>query len=395
MQINDDVTLDAATVRRTGDGYLVAMANVARTGIQLYRGAEVGKPHLDTVRVYRPPEQVFADAALQSFPWRPVTVDHPREAVTSDNWKRVAVGHIGDVVHKTDTFVRVPLVLMDAEAIRAVESGKRQLSMGYTAELVWGDGVTPDGEKYDAMQTDIRANHLAVVTAARGGADLRIGDDDATHKEQTMDKVTLKTVVVDGVSVEMTDTAAQIVTRHTSSLEKQIGDAAAAHASAITAKDAEIAKLSAQVATDASAAKTALEAKDAEIATLKKQLEDARLTPDAIDQLVKDRAVAIGKARALVGDKLVVDGKSDAEIRRQVVDSRLGDTAKGWTDDQVRVAFDTLTAGVKLDQKPDGTAALAAALGDSRPTSDATAARDAAHDGMVKHLGDAWKPKAA
>lgn len=175
-QLFDAVTLDAGTVRRTGDGYLAASALSARTGIQLYRGAEVGKPHLDVVRVYRPPEEVFAKDAMHSFAWRPLTVDHPREAVTADNWKRLAVGQTGDEVARDGDAIRVPLVLMDAAAIRAVENGKRELSWGYTADLKWGDGKTPAGEAYDAIQTNIRANHLAVVAAARGGSALRIGD---------------------------------------------------------------------------------------------------------------------------------------------------------------------------------------------------------------------------
>jgi predicted metalloprotease len=42
---------DAAGVRVTQDGYLVAQPRIARTGIQLYRGRECGKPDVDTVRL--------------------------------------------------------------------------------------------------------------------------------------------------------------------------------------------------------------------------------------------------------------------------------------------------------------------------------------------------------
>ena len=72
--------------------------------------------------------------------------------------------------------------------------------MGYTTDLKFEDGVTPTGERYDAIQTNLRMNHLAVVTAARGGSHLRIGDD--SKGKLTM---TLKTVTVDGIPIEVTD----------------------------------------------------------------------------------------------------------------------------------------------------------------------------------------------
>jgi hypothetical protein len=92
---------DAATVagtRRTGDGYLVADARIARTGIQAYLGSEVGKPDMSMVKVYRPGAEVFAEDTLKSAAHRPVTNNHPLEMVTSDNWKKYAVGQTGDEI---------------------------------------------------------------------------------------------------------------------------------------------------------------------------------------------------------------------------------------------------------------------------------------------------------
>src|SRR5690606_13036081 len=140
-------------------------------------GWEVGKPDRPTVRVYRPETEVFSKDALHTYAHRPVTLDHPDEAVTADNWKDYAIGQTGGEVARDGEFVRVPLVLMDSKAIEAVENGKRELSMGYSAELVFDSGVTPDGQEYDAIQKNLRMNHLAVVTMARGGSQLKIGDN--------------------------------------------------------------------------------------------------------------------------------------------------------------------------------------------------------------------------
>lgn len=49
-----DHSLSVSGVRRTTDGYLVAVAKVARIGVQDYLGSEVGKPEMPLVRVYRP-----------------------------------------------------------------------------------------------------------------------------------------------------------------------------------------------------------------------------------------------------------------------------------------------------------------------------------------------------
>ena len=173
-KLTDAVTVSGA--RLTSDGFLIADAKAVRSGIQLYRGSEVGKADMETVRVYRPPEEVFAADSLQSFSHAPVTMDHPAEAVTADNWKRLAVGETSGEVVRDGEWLRIPLIVKDKTAILAIQSGKRELSAGYTCTLDWTPGTTPDGETYDAVQRGIKINHLAVVDEARAGADARIGD---------------------------------------------------------------------------------------------------------------------------------------------------------------------------------------------------------------------------
>src|SRR5690606_10621448 len=133
-------------------------------------------PDMPIVRVYRPADQVFAKDSLASYAHKPVTKDHPDEAVSADNWKDLAVGQIGDEVARDGDFIRVPLIVMDAAAIKAVEGGKRELSAGYTCDLAFEAGITPDGQPYDAIQKDIRINHVAIVQRGRAGSQARIGD---------------------------------------------------------------------------------------------------------------------------------------------------------------------------------------------------------------------------
>jgi hypothetical protein len=105
-----------------------------------------------------------------------VTDDHPPAPVTADNWKEYARGSLGSEVVRDGEFVRVPMTLLDSASIKKFRGGKAELSVGYTCDIEWGEGRAPDGATYDAMQTNIHVNHVAVVDSARGGSSLRIGD---------------------------------------------------------------------------------------------------------------------------------------------------------------------------------------------------------------------------
>lgn len=382
IQIEEAFTFDASEIRRTPEGFLIARPRVARSGIQVYRGREVGRPDLDQVRIYRPEDQVFSKDSMHTYAHRPVTNDHPPVQVDATNWKRFAVGQTGDEVLRDGQFIRVPMVLMDADTVRDVEDGKRELSLGYTMDLVWDSGETPDGQHYDAVQTSIRANHLAVVATARGGPDLRIGDDEGDD-----DMPNMKTITVDNVPVECSDVSAAVIQRHIASLESQIDRLKSKMKEDEESAKKKSEKDAADLAT-ATANHTAVVAtKDAEITALKKKVEDAMLKPEQIDTLVKDRAQIIEKAKGLLGDKLVVDGKSNADIRRQVVNAKVGDAAKGWSDDQIAASFGTLTVS------SDGNNPLADAIS-HRPHSTPSKIVDA-YANRDKRLENAWKGTAA
>ena len=121
VELEETLILDAAGFRLTGDGYLVATPRIARTGIQIYRGYEVGRPDMEDVRVYRPEQEVFSHAAMATLAHRPITLDHPFVSVDATNWKEYSIGHSSGEVARDGDFLRVPLVLMDANAIQAAQ----------------------------------------------------------------------------------------------------------------------------------------------------------------------------------------------------------------------------------------------------------------------------------
>ena len=378
---------ESANVRETADGYLVAEPRVARTGVQVYRGDELGKPEVPQIRLNRPETTVFDRQSLQSYTHRPITFNHPTVPVTADNWKQYAVGHTGGEVIRDGDHVRVPILLMDAGTIARVKSGEaKELSLGYQMAV----DFDASGEGYDATVTNIRANHLAVVPVARGGPALSIGDQPQPGEQTQMTTAspsapTLTALTVDGISVQVADQGAQIVQRHISGLETKLAAAATQNA---TDKDT-IADLKKQV-----------EAKDAEITTLKKSVDDAKLSPDKLQSLVADRALTERVATAILGteDRKALETNA---IKKAVVHKKLGDAAANWSDEQIAVSFATIATAVG-DQtsaptnQPSGRDYGASLMGADTGGDDDIETRLAkAHDARDAWLGDAYLDKSA
>ncbi|WP_439634965.1 DUF2213 domain-containing protein [Oceanicaulis sp.] len=372
---------DAVSVgeaRRTRDGYLVADVRMARTGIYEYAGFEMGDSSRETVRVYRPPEEVFDQAAMGSFAHRPVTNDHPPQQVTADNWKTFAIGQIGGEVARDGDFVRVPMIVMDAAGISAFEGGKRELSAGYVCDLDWTPGTAPDGSAYDAIQRNIRGNHLALVDRGRAGSACRIGDGrtptrseaqpspaPANQEEGGQDMAdNNRSVVVDGISIPVSDQAAQAVGK----LQNQLSDAQ----KSIETKDGEIDALKAGHAKE-------IEAKDAKI----KELE-AVATVEALDAAVAERTALLDEAKPFLADGYKPEGKSNGDIRK---DALIGagvltdETAKAKSDEYITAAFDTM---VSSGQRSDPIQRVV----DNTP---ARSGDGSAYDKHRQRLSDGWK----
>lgn len=316
------------STRLTRDGYLVADVKAARTGIQQYAGWEVGKPEIPVVNVYRSADQVFTTDSMGSYAHKPVTNDHPDEEVTADNWRDVAVGQVGDEIKRDGDFIRVPLIVMDAKAIKQVQDGKRELSAGYTCELEFIDGVTPEGVAYQAIQKDIRINHVAIVDKGRAGPQARIGDKSWGHSplpefnDERTKQMDLRKILVDGLQVETTEAGAAAIDKLTSDkngLKEQV------------------AALTKTVSDNQKTFDTELAKKDGEIETLKGKVMDV----NALDAAAAARGDLIAKAKSVLSD-IATAGLTDVAIRRAVVVAKCGDSMKDKSDDYITARFDML-----------------------------------------------------
>lgn len=136
-----------------------------RDGVQEYLGSEIGlEPAQRVFTVYRSPATVANIAAAMDN--LPMTDNH----VTVGGEVANPVGSVVDsqMVDLVDGAVNSTLgikngVTLTDAMLGLVESGKRELSLGYNAELV-------DHDIYDFEQRNIIPHHLAVVDAGRCGA---------------------------------------------------------------------------------------------------------------------------------------------------------------------------------------------------------------------------------
>lgn len=302
--------------KTTQEGYLVATTRVARTGVQMYLARELGdiaidagfKP-ADMVRVYRHPDEVFHPDSLASITRLPVTVDHPKDEVTADNWADLAVGEVGDAYSTEPEWIVVNPMIKDARAAQAAKTTHKEISMGYSAAIVKArDGIDADFE-----QKNIRYNHLALVPKGRAGEKARIGDSwgaSPITDFQPGDKPStvgdrhmsdqLKTVVLGDKAVQVAVADVAAIEQFKADMTKRLADAESAKKKAEEEKDEEIGKLKADLAKAQ---------KDAEI---------------DVDALVAARSELVATVKA-IDSKIEVAGKTDADLRKAAVVAKLGD----------------------------------------------------------------------
>ena len=313
-------------MRQTDEGYLTGEARVARIGVQAYQDGAGG-----VRREYRPTAEVFSADAIASFKNVPVTMGHPAERlVTADNAKRLSVGFVGENLRVDGEWLVMPITITDAETISQIENGTVQLSGGYLSE-VRDEAGEHEGQVYDAVQTNIRGNHVAIVQQARAGADARLNLDAADavaiedqHKPEVKTDMAEKTVTVrvDGIEYE----AAPEVERHISKQAERI-DALSA--------DVETAK------TEAETHKAKADAAAEELETMKAERSD-----EAIREAAKERVALERTATKVLGDDAELGDKTDREIQESVVkhvhkDADLAEASDVYVKARFDAAIDT------------------------------------------------------
>lgn len=290
----------------TDSGQLIVPCAFARTGTQVYTAAQLGlkdKDQDERITVHRKEEAVFDSVSMNSFRSVPVTIGHPKEDVSAENASALQKGFLEGLPSRDEDKLKGTLVITDAEAIEVIDSGVVELSAGYKCDLYLD-------EAGDICQTNIRANHIAIVPKGRAGAACRIADEDSMPDKKVNTDVELKDAL-EAAGVKLTDAEAELATTKT-----KLTDALAL-----------VATTSAKL--DAVEVKLADAAKD-------------------LDNKVVELADTLISAKSLADD-IDYAGKSVPDIKRLAVSKLLGVDLADKCDAYVAARFDVLLEDSELE----------------------------------------------
>lgn len=291
------------------------------------------------------PEEILSDSTVSSANSKPVTDGH-HGLVTKDNSHDLMKGFTASNGHVEGNMLYNDITITDPNLISQIKNGsKRELSIGFETQMDPTSG-TYNGAKYDAVQRNIRINHVAVVPKGRAGHEVRLIGDSAEAVEQVEpseekgNQMETRVVRADGQNITVAADDVEKITKldaDNSAKAKQIADL-----------DAQIKKLQAEKAqlqgdADASAKKAdeaQAKADSLEADNKKLQEEFDKYKADSVDKKLE----LIDKVKSFVGDEYDYHGKSDRDMKIDAVKAIKGDSVDftDKSDTYVQAAFDML-----------------------------------------------------
>ena len=365
---------------KTAQGYLKADGLATRVGIFRYK-----LPDGTIQRELRPPDEVFDENSLETLSAIPVTNDHPPVMLDSENTKQFSVGFTHERVDVDDDFVKVGMTVTDKNVIDDIlERNREELSCGYHADLEITPGIYK-GEPYDAVQRNIRYNHLAIVDRGRAGREARIRLDkdqgvmvEEIKEEIKMDNkdnktgVSMAKIKLDGIEYEVSESLGKVVMDKQSALEKSQAD--------LEATQKKVSELKGRCD------------------SLEQEIEKAKKDKPSRKALLKEARNRIDLehfGKEVLGDEAKFDDEtSDTDIRKQVLKKL---QPKLTLDDRegayIQAAFDVAQGSYeKKDAKGEQ---LKKNLGNGADKNDgADGGSVASRNKMIEDSLNAWKPQA-
>lgn len=300
-------------------GFLTAPVVLARTGVQYYYGFELGLDDRagEKIGVYRSPEEVFHPDSIASYVNLVATDDHPSELVNTDNVKKLQIGTVSDVKSFSGTLNGI-VTITDKKEISKIQKGKQEVSVGYSNNLKKVSG-TIDDEKYEFVQTNIRANHLAIVDAGRCGPACRLTLD---HKgDENM------IIIIDGIEYNVED--------------KQLAQALTKQQATFDAEKEEMAKKFKKKSEEDEEEKAELKKEKDKAKASADALKDSQLGSEALNKMVSDRAQLLTEAKRILGDKMPECVDCPVELKTAVIDHVMPDAdLEGKSTDYIDATYD-------------------------------------------------------
>lgn len=317
-------------------GFLVDRPIVARIGLQIYQ-----TPYGER-REFRPASEVFKADSLATYAGKPITVGHV--TVTPENARDVVVGTCSGAGIPNGIGVEAPLNIYAKDAIESAKKKQTaEISVGYTSididkpgygsnetgEYIFEEDLKEDEQppegwvKFDALQTNISVNHIALVFKGRAGiAKLNIDSEqefpyDIDVKLNKEDEVMTVKIKLDGA------------------VEFDVPK--------------EVATFIETVKADATAAKTKADSLEAERDALQAKVDGI---PAQIEEAVKKAKADADEHAALVATASEVgvkcDGLTAKEIKIAYVKEVMGNDISEKADAYIDTAFDIAKESDKM-----------------------------------------------
>jgi hypothetical protein len=168
--------------------WLIEGNPISKEGVFPYLGKTIS-PQLEPDRiynVYRPFNEISKEDTLKSFDGVPFINNHE---MIGENFtpydKRHADGVLMNV--KADNGMLFGDLKIFSEDMKSkIQAGKKELSLGYKCDYKLSKGVF-NGVPYDAIQCNLRGNHIALVDKGRMGNDVRVYDNSYTFDTLDID----------------------------------------------------------------------------------------------------------------------------------------------------------------------------------------------------------------
>lgn len=351
---------DVARVKARFDenGFLVDTPIVARIGAQTYQTPK--GPRVE----FRPASEVFDSESLESFRGKPITLGHTM--VNAKNAKNLVVGSCSGAGKRDHDGVGVlaPVTVYDEHSIgQAKKKIAAELSVGYTSVDIdrkgWGNNATgeyyfdedlpenfdelkqdsvSDWVRFDAVQTCIRVNHIALVFKGRAGiAKLNLDSEQEFPYSNHVNNKEEKTMIIklDGVEVEVSEQ----VGAHIAKLDTQIAAAAVTTQETIAALTAERDQLKVKVDGIPAQIEAAVEAAKADekaLAALVAIVGGAGIKTDGLDAKAMKIAYVKEVAKLDVSDKddVYINASFDIAVKSDTMAQQRLDVAGRAPEDK-------------------------------------------------------------
>jgi len=373
---------------RTAEGYLRADAVVTRCGVFNYKN-----PNGSVRRELRHPDDVFNQVSLDSLKMIPVTNEHPEvKLLDASTAKKFQVGFTGENVRRDENDVMTSITATDSVTINDINNGKKELSCGYTLDLLREDGVY-EGQNYNFRQTNILYNHVAFTNRGRvGTARLNLDEQDAV--ELTNDEINGNSNSEINNKSQRSSTMGSTMVKFR--IDKDEFDA-----------DPQVVLYATKLENSLKETKTNLDgitsensALKAERDTLKARLDTAekRDVAKEISDAVKSRRSLENQAGAFLGKDVNLDSMDDSAIRKAVVEKAfptLKEKLVNCDASYLNVSYDNATALLTNEKSGGASVQRQSVMGNGTRNDSETVDVEKARAAYEKRMIEGWKNPAA